>query len=310
VAAGRTAGFTIAALVAFAANSWLCRFALRQGAIDPATFTAVRLVSGALVLWPLARALEPRGARGGSWRTGVALFAYALAFSLAYISLDTGVGAFILFGTVQLTMIGAALRSGERLDVRQWLGLALALGGLAWLAAPGAAAPGAAPGTAMSRAAIPGGGAIGTVVGALFMTTAGIAWGVYSLLGRGRPHPFASTAGAFLRAAPLGLAALVVALRLGPAPRVTATGLVLAAASGAVTSGIGYVLWHAALRDLSASTAGIAQLSVPAFAAAGGVLLLGERPTPRLWLSGALILGGVALAVLRRPSSGAGTTRS
>ena len=283
--AGRATAFTTAAMVAFAANSWLCRFALRGGGIDPLMFTAVRLLSGAAVLWPLARGLEPRGARGGSWTTGAALVVYAVAFSLAYVSLDTGVGAFLLFGAVQATMIGAGLFQGERPGPRQWTGLGAAIAGLGWLAAPGFAATGhAAPG----------------FVAPLLMATAGVAWGVYSLVGRGRPHPFAATAGNFLRAAPAALVLLAVSLLTAAHGQATATGIVLAAVSGAVTSGIGYVLWHAALRDLSATTAGIVQLAVPALAAAGGVILLGERPTARLLIAGALILGGVALAVARR----------
>jgi drug/metabolite transporter (DMT)-like permease len=290
VPTGRTAGFTTAALVAFAANSWLCRFALRGGDIDPTCFTALRLASGAAILWPLARALEPKGARGGSWPAGVALFVYALAFSLAYVALDTGVGALLLFGAVQATMIGAALRQGERLGWRQWFGLFAALGGLGWLAAPGFGAPPAVLAQASTSA----------LAGTLFMGTAGIAWGVYSLLGRGRPHPFATTSGNFLRAAPLAIAALGVATLVSPGGHATTKGVLLAVASGAVTSGIGYVVWHAALRDLAASTAGLVQLAVPALAAAGGVVLLGERPTPRLALAAALILGGVALAVARR----------
>jgi drug/metabolite transporter (DMT)-like permease len=294
VLTGRAAGFTTAALVAFAANSWLCRFALRGGDIDPLTFTALRLLSGAAVLWPLARALEPAGTRAGSWSSGAALFVYALAFSLAYVSLDTGVGALLLFGAVQATMIGAGLGQGERLGARQWLGLVAALAGLAGLAAPGFSVP---PGMRPRGAAAP-------LTGALFMLTAGIAWGIYSLRGRGRPHPFATTSGNFLRAAPLAIAVLATAALVPPGGHATAKGVLLAAASGAATSGIGYVLWHAALRDLSATTAGIVQLAVPALAAGGGVMLLGERPTPRLAIAGALILGGVALAIARR------TTRS
>lgn len=285
--AGRATAFTTAALLAFAANSWLCRFALRSGDIDPLMFTAVRLLSGAAVLWPLARALEPPGTRAGSWPAGVALFVYAIAFSLAYVSLDTGVGAFLLFGAVQATMIGAGLIQGERPGPQQWLGLLVALAGLAWLAAPGFAAVGA-----------PG----GRLAGALLMGVAGAAWGLYSLAGRGRPHPFAVTAGNFLRAAPLALI-LVAAARLATtAVHASTKGVLLAAISGAVTSGIGYVLWHAALRHLTATTAGIVQLAVPALAAAGGVILLRERPTARLLIAGVLILGGVALAVVRRPT--------
>lgn len=280
MASGRTALWTAIALVAFAANSWLCRLALRGGDIDPLSFTVLRLASGALILWPVAKSLEhPRGA-GGSWTSGAALFVYAIGFSLAYVSLDTGVGALILFGAVQATMIGAGVRRGERPGPRQWLGLAAAMGGLAYLVSPGITSPSPA--------------------GSLSMAAAGAAWGVYSLRGRGQPGPVAATAGNFMRALPPALVACALAILPALQWHATPRGVLLAVASGALTSGLGYVIWYAALRGLTATTAGIVQLAVPALAAAGGVLFLGERATARLGLAGALILGGVALAVAPR----------
>jgi drug/metabolite transporter (DMT)-like permease len=274
----RTLLWTATALVAFAANSWLCRAALRGGSIDPVAFTTLRVASGALLLWPLARWLEPGG--GGSWRSGAALFAYAIAFSLAYVVLDTGTGALILFGAVQVTMIGAGMLHGERPAIRQWVGLAAALGGLVWLVSPGLSAPHPA--------------------GALSMAAAGAAWGAYSLRGRGQSRPIAETAGNFLRATPLALAASAVASLGSGSWRPGATGVLLAIASGTLTSGLGYAVWYAAVRGLSSTTAAIVQLAVPLLAAVGGVALLGERASLRLALASVPILGGVALALRGR----------
>lgn len=258
--------------MAFAGNSILCRMALRGEAIDAISFTALRLASGALVLLPFLR-----GGRYGRWRAraAVALFAYALGFSLAYVSIDAGTGALLLFGCVQVTMIGAGLREGERPTPLGAFGIAVATVGVVLLVAPGVTAPDPA--------------------GAALMAFAGVAWGVYSLLGRGVTAPTVSTANNFLLAAPLGFAAL--ALNASRAS-FTATGALLAVASGAITSGLGYVLWYAALRGHSATSAAVVQLSVPVLAAVGGVVLLGETTTWRLAGSGALTLGGVALAVL------------
>lgn len=278
--ATRTASLTVVALVAFAANSILCRTALLGHLIDPASFTAIRLASGAVTLFLVvawrARGLPPRA---GQWRSAAALFAYALAFSLAYVSLDAGTGALILFGSVQLTMILAGLHAGERPRATEWLGLGLALGGLVVLVRPGLTAP--AP------------------LGAGLMAVAGIAWGVYSLRGRGSTSPLQNTAGNFV----LTLPAAALAMFLGGstvswAPR----GVLLAAASGALASGAGYAIWYAALPSLTATRAALVQLSVPVLAAAGGVWLLGEAIPLRLPIAAALVLGGVALAVATRSS--------
>ena len=266
------------ALLAFAGNSLLCRLALRDHGLDPWVFTAVRLVAGALVLAPFL----PRG----SWspRGALALFAYALGFSLAYRGLDAGLGALLLFGAVQLTMIVAGLRAGERLRPRGWTGFALALAGMGVLLRPG--------------------GTGGLDVGdALLMCGAGVAWGTYSLLGRHGGSPHGATARNFALAAPLGLLGLVPAwtgnASLGLS-QLSPAGLGLAAASGAVTSGLGYALWYAILPRHSATRAATVQLLVPALAAAGGVLLLGETAGPRLFLGGGLTLVGVGLTLVGR----------
>jgi drug/metabolite transporter (DMT)-like permease len=239
----KTALFTFVALVAFAANSLLCRMALGPAAIDPASFTSVRLVSGALVLAVLTRRPRTEPRRDGSWRSGLALFAYAICFSFAYVSLNTATGALILFAAVQMTMVGAGLTSGERLRLGQWAGLAMAAGGLVYLLVPGAAAP--------------------SLSGALLMTAAGVAWGLYSLRGRGVADPLAITAANFRRSL---VPALVGSTLFWQAMSYTPHGLALAAISGAVTSGLGYAIWYTALRGHTAMSAAVVQLAVPVIA--------------------------------------------
>ena len=277
----RTAGLAAAAMMAFAANSLLCRAALGAQAVDALTFTSVRLASGALVLALLVRGRP--GARGlfTAWRPGAALFAYAIGFSLAYTRITAGVGALLLFGAVQVTMIGGGLVAGERPPTREWLGLGLALAGLVGLTFPGLAAPDPA--------------------GAAFMLGAGVAWGVYSLGARTGGEPLAANAAGFACSVPLALVAQGVGWMTMP-PKVTATaaGLALAVTSGAVTSGLGYAIWYAALRGLTAAQAAIVQLSVPPLAALGAVALLGEALGARLIVSGAAVLGGIAVALTVR----------
>lgn len=275
----RTVACTLAALLGFAANSLLCRAALGSAAIDAATFTLVRLVSGAVALGTLVRLSSgPRPLRGaGSWRAAAALFVYAIAFSFAYLRLGAGVGALVLFGMVQTTMILGGLRAGERPRAAQWGGLAMAFSGLVALTLPGLSAP--------------------DPLGAGLMAIAGAAWGVYSLFGRGCAVPLAATADNFLRSLPMaGCASLLCLPLLHTTPR----GLLLAVTSGALTSGIGYSLWYAALRHLPATRAAIVQLGVPVLTALGSTVLLGEVLTVRLVAAGSAILAGIALAVLRR----------
>lgn len=271
------------AMLAFAGNSLLCRLALTRTGIDPAAFTGVRLLAGALVLGVLAMRGRTRGMRlvdAGSWGSAMALFAYAAAFSFAYTGLSAATGALLLFGAVQVTMIGAGLWRGERLGPLATAGLLLALAGLVALLAPGVAAP-------------PAGAAA-------LMATAGVAWGVYSLRGAGGHPPLQATAANFLLALP---AAAALALLLLPQLRLDAAGLACAVASGAVTSGLGYAAWYAVLPRLRALRASVLQLSVPVLTAAGGVLLLGEPPTLRLLACGAAVLGGMLVVVRSRQAA-------
>lgn len=273
---------TILALVAFAANSLICRLALGGDLIDPVSFTILRLVSGAAVLWPIATlARESTGAPSvASWSSATALFTYAIAFSLAYVWLGAGIGALLLFGAVQVTMLSYGVARGERPGAGQWAGLVAAFAGLVLLMSPGLTAP--------------------DVRGAAMMTAAGVAWGAYSVRGRRVTAPITATAGNFARAAVLALPLALVVLLPAGVPRLTPVGALLATLSGTVTSGLGYVAWYSALRGLTATRAAVVQLLVPVITAFGGVLLLAEDISGRLVVASVLILGGVALAVLRR----------
>jgi drug/metabolite transporter (DMT)-like permease len=266
-------------MIAFASNSLLCRSALDGGHADAASFTTLRLAGGALALGLLARwrGSAPSPA-GFAWGSALALFAYAIGFSLAYQRIPAGTGALLLFAAVQLTMVGAGLRAGERPRPLEWAGHALSLAGLVVLTRPGLARPDPA--------------------GAVLMLGAGAAWGVYSLRGRGRPDAVAANAASFARSVPLGLGASAIALSVGTL-KLDLLGLGLALGSGAVASGLGYAAWYAALRGLTATRAALVQLSVPPLAAVGGVLLLEEAFSPRLLVAGLLILGGIALALQR-----------
>ncbi len=275
----RTAGLTLAAMVAFAANSLLCRAALDGGFVDATSFTSLRLIGGAIALVPLARMHGATGPRGGSWLSAATLFAYALGFSLAYLSIPAGTGALLMIGAVQVTMLGGGLLAGERPRPREWVGLGLSLAGLVALTRPGLAQPDPA--------------------GAALMIGAGVAWGIYSLRGRGAGDPLAANAVNFARSVPLALLGSGAGLAVG-APHVTGMGVTLALVSGAATSGLGYAVWYTALRGLSTTQGAIVQLSVPPLTAVGGVFLLDESLTARLVGAGLLILGGIALAISGR----------
>ena len=264
-------------MLAFAGNSLLCRVALRDTPIDAGTFTTVRIASGALALWLIVRSRATAAGPSGSWPSAFALFAYAALFSYAYLSLDAGIGALLLFAAVQATMIGYGLWTGESLGAWQIAGLALALAGLVGLLSPGLSAP--------------------PPLGASLMIGAGIAWGVYSLRGKGKGDPTRVTAGNFLRAC-----AFAAVLTLASLPWATPdpSGVAYAIASGAITSGIGYAIWYAALRGLAATQAATIQLSVPVIAALGAVAFLGETITARLVLASIAILGGIAMVILTR----------
>jgi len=273
----RTITVTTLAMLAFAANSLLCRAALKHTAIDPATFTSLRILSGALVLSLLVLWRGNRPNRQGNWLSALVLVVYAAAFSFAYRSLSAATGALLLFGAVQATMISQGFRQGERLRGWQLLGFLLAAGGLVGLLLPGLSAP--------------------PLHSSLLMLGAGVAWGIYSLRGRGKGDPAAVTAGNFLRAAPL---AAILSLVMFRSAALDGTGFGYALLSGGLTSGLGYVIWYTALPALKATQAATVQLSVPVLAALGGIIFLGESLTLRLLLAALAILGGIALVILEK----------
>lgn len=270
------ATLTATALVAFAANSILARAALTGTATDPLSFTAIRIGAGALMLWLIVRSRPGLAEGPGSWISALALFGYAVAFSLAYLSLTAATGALLLFGAVQVTMVGWSLATGDRMAPRQWGGFVLALGGLAWLLMPGLAAPPAGP--------------------AALMIAAGVAWGIYTLRARGAGDPTRVTASNFLLAC---IPATLVAAGFFGRLSIDLPGILLAAASGALASGLGYAVWYAALKTIRTATAAVAQLSVPVITAVAGVVLLAEPLSLRLAVAGAAVLGGIALVVLQ-----------
>lgn len=268
--------YTIFALVCFALNSILCRLALKSDEIDAPAFTVIRLVSGALTLFVICSFFGKKDVPKdqGNWLSAFFLFAYAICFSFAYLSLTTATGALVLFGSVQLTMMVFALVKGERPRILEWLGLIVAFGGLVYLVFPGLESP--------------------PFFSAVLMISAGIAWGFYSLRGRESANPLADTAGNFLRAAPL---TILIALPFWAQVHLSQKGILLAVLSGAIASGIGYSVWYAALKFHTAARAAVLQLAVPAIAALGGVIFLAETVSLRLLLASGLILGGIGLVI-------------
>lgn len=274
---GRPMILTALAMVAFAGNSLLCRAALKHTGIDAESFTTIRLLSGAVMLWLLVRLRRGRVTGSGNWLSALALFVYAAGFSFAYVSLPTATGALLLFGAVQATMIGRGIWVGERLRPWQWGGFALAFAGMVGLLLPGLSAP--------------------PLQGSVLMLAAGVAWGVYSLRGRGVGDPTGVTAGNFLRAVPI--AAGLSLLMLDQAS-LDLAGVLYAVCSGALASGVGYAIWYTVLPALKATSAATVQLSVPVIAAVGGIVLLGESVTLRLALASIAILGGIALMLMEK----------
>ncbi len=274
----KTALLTLLAMVAFAANSLLCRLALGEELIDPASFTSVRVVSGALVLSALVALRSSPGSKWQfDWRAVGALFGYMVFFSFAYLSLGAGTGALILFGSVQITMFAFALRAGEHFPPISWIGLGIAIAGLVYLVSPGVTAP--------------------SIVGSALMIVAGISWGVYSLRGKEAADPLRATTMNFVYCVPLVAIVSLTFLRDFSAEY---PGILLAVASGAIASGVGYAIWYAALSGLTASRAATVQLTVPVIAAIGGVVLLSEEMTLRLAMASAATLGGVAIVLAQR----------
>ncbi len=271
----RLTALTSLTMIAFAGNSLLCRAALTHTHIDAASFTTVRLVSGALTLWVLILIRHEKTTKIGSWLSASSLFVYAAGFSFAYISLPTASGALILFGAVQTTMIGYGFWAGERLQGRQFIGLSLAFGGLVGLFLPGLSAP--------------------PLYGSMLMLGAGIGWGVYSLRGKNGADPTGITASNFIRSIPF---AVVLSLCSIDNLVIDTTGIFYAIMSGAIASGIGYAIWYRVLPAMKTTSAATVQLSVPVIAAIGGVAFLGESITLRLALASGAILGGIALVIL------------
>jgi drug/metabolite transporter (DMT)-like permease len=264
------------ALACFAFNSILCRLALQTDEIDAVSFTVIRIVSGVVVLLFISLLIMQAGEKKlrGNLLSAFFLFAYAVCFSFAYVSLTIATGALILFGSVQLTMIVAALFAGERPKIIEWIGLLVALCGLVYLVFPGLAAP--------------------PLFGSALMAAAGVAWGFYTLRGRGSANPLADTAGNFVYAA---FMIIPVSVPFLPKIHSTQKGVIFAVLSGAIASGMGYAVWYAALKYHTAARAAILQLCVPLLTAAGGVIFLSEEIAPRLIVATLLILGGIALAI-------------
>ena len=275
----KTLVLTILAMIAFAANSVLCRLALGDNTIDASSFTAIRLLSGAFVLILILKISnkEKNLYSSGSWYSSIMLFLYAITFSYAYITLDAGTGALILFGSVQITMILLSIITGNRLHIIEWLGILIAFSGFVYLVLPGVSTP--------------------SIVGFVLMTVAGIAWGIYTLKGRGSVNPLADTSYNFVRTIPIVLILLAITINKA---HYSLDGIVLAILSGAIASGIGYTIWYIALGGLSATLAAVVQLSVPVITAFGGVIFISEAITLRLTISAMLILGGILMVMLGR----------
>lgn len=268
---------TSIAMIAFAGNALLCRVALSTTDIDAASFTTIRILSGAITLFILISLKQHTRSVGGNWLSAMALFAYAASFSFAYINLSAATGALLLFGAVQCTMIGYGLIKGERLNLMQTTGVLIAIAGLIGLLLPGLSAP--------------------PIFSAALMLGAGVSWGVYSLRGRGVIDATRETAGNFIRAVPF---ALLISIASIQHTEIDIEGVVWAIASGAITSGLGYAIWYSVLPALTATSAATVQLTVPALAAVGGVIFISEPYTLRLGLASAAILGGVAIYIFNK----------
>lgn len=275
---------TLLSLFAFSANSLLCRMALGNELVDPVSFTTLRLVSGMLILIPVAKFLPEAATKDKAkkaWIAGIALFVYAGAFSLGFVTITSATGSLIIVGAVQITMLSWALVQGERPSLLRWLGTVVSIGGLIYLVSPGITAP--------------------NPLGTKLMLISGVGWGVYSIRGRGAAAPISMTAKNFLWAAPI---ALLASLLFRSSIQLETNGVLLAICSGSITSALGYVVWYRALRHLSTASASIVQLLIPVITACGGVLFLDEAITTRLLIASALILGGVAISFFKQKKIG------
>jgi len=284
----KTLCFTTLALIAFAANSVLCRLALGESSIDAASFTIIRLLSGAATLWMLINLKSILGDKPNSdnksecgWYGSLMLFIYAFTFSFAYITLDTATGALILFGSVQITMVLINILNGHRLHIAEWLGTTLAFTGFVYLILPGINTPSA--------------------IGFLLMSISGIAWGLYTLNGRGSQNPLIDTAHNFIKTIPLVMILGIAQILILKDTQISGSGILLAVASGAIASGIGYSIWYSVLPHLSVVLSAVLQLLVPVIAALGGILFVNEFVTFRLLLSALMILGGIFLVIITKP---------
>lgn len=277
IAYTKTVFYTVLALIAFAANSVLARLALGNNAIDASGYTSIRLISGAIVLYLIiqSKAGETDSSEKGSWLSGFILFLYAITFSYAYVSLDTGTGALILFAAVQLTMIILSIYSGNKLHFTEWIGLIISFIGFVYLVFPGVDTP--------------------STVGFVLMTLAGIGWGFYTVLGKGSKRPLIDNAYNFLKTVPFVLVLLIISFKK---ENYSLNGVIFAIISGGITSGIGYTIWYMALRGLTHVQAAVVQLMVPVIASIGGVLFIAETITPRLTIASLLILGGILIVVI------------
>lgn len=278
----RIFAFTLLSLTAFAANSLLCRLALKGSKIDASSFTSIRLLSGAVFLWILVLITQKKTKISGNWKSAFALFIYAACFSFAYVSLTAATGALLLFGAVQITMIGFGIWKGERLGIAKIFGIILAFGGLLYLLMPGVKSP--------------------SLLNSIFMITAGVAWGIYSLHGRSSKNPTSTTSGNFIKAVPFSMVLNILMLNNS---YYDSQGLLLAVLSGALASGAGYAIWYSVLPLLKSSNASVVQLIVPVFTSIGGIIFIDEPLTLRIFIASILILFGIAQVFLSKLQSNA-----
>lgn len=278
----KTAILTSLALIAFASNSVICRLALGNNTIDASSFTIIRLFSGAIVLLFLVKFSNStkRILSKGNWLVSSMLFIYAASFSYAYKSLDTGTGALILFGAVQITIILFAIIQGNILNNKEWMGVFISLFGFIYLVLPGVNTP--------------------PLVGFILMAIAGISWGIYTIKGFTSNSPLIDTCSNFIKTIPLILILFLITIKDAT---YSIEGVLLACISGGITSGIGYAIWYMAIKGLTKTQTAVVQLLVPILAAFGGVLFMSENISLRLVIAAILILGGILTVTIFKPTN-------